>query len=476
MASILSNASIASGGRLLNAGIGILVTVLLTRLLSPAGYGVYGAILSYAMLFQIAGDLGLYLTLTRLLGKSRAHTADIGPTVSLRIIILLVLFTIGLLFAKLFAPLPNVYPTLAILMIGLLLQSLSQLCVGLYQAKSVIWPATLGDTIGRLMQLSGIAWVFFYNHSQDAVLMAALMFTTAAAAAFAVHVYFLPHRHLFWPRISLSRWRVLIKVSWPLGLLLVLNTIYFRVDMVMLPIWRSPAEVGLYALAYRIIENLLFFPAMFGGLLLPRFSKLAQTSDRRAKQLLAETLKIVLLCSAGVGLVLLAVPDVLITYIAGQQFLGAAPLLQVLTLALVCMCFGNIFGFVLVAQGKSKALALLYSFLVVFNIIGNWLFIPVFGATAAAWTTVGTEILASATAGYLVLRQIKLSIEGRWILRWGLALAITIGAAFILPPAMPGLIRLLSIALLFTAMQALFGTVSKNQFPTLLHRTPETYE
>lgn len=470
MASILSNASIASGGRFINAGIGIFVTVLLTRLLTPAGYGQYSAILSYAMLFQIAGDLGLYLTLTRLLGKSSQHRADIAAAVSLRMSLLGVLFFIGLLGAHIFSPFPGLNLALGILMVGLLLQSLSQLCIGIYQAASTIWPATVGDCLGRLIQLAGIGWVFWVG-SRQAVLLATVMFTAGAAVAFIVHLYLLPHRRFFWPRVSWPQWQELIKVSWPLGLLLVLNTIYFRVDMVMLPIWRHASEVGLYALAYRLIENLLFFPAMFGGLLLPHFSQ--ALASERGRHLLSETLKVIVLGASAISLLLLVLPEVIIGYIGGSQFLGAAILVKILTIAFILMCFGNIFGFVLVAQGKNKTLLTLYAILVGLNITANVIFIPRFGAVAAAWITVVTELIAASTAGVIVVRSIRPSYDTFWFLRWVGATAVSVAVTMSLPAALPGLLKLAVALALFGALQALVGTIKKNQFPHLLHK-PET--
>ena len=100
----------------------------------------------------------------------------------------------------------------------------------------------------------------------------------------------------------------------------------------------------------------------------------------------------------------------LITFISGAQYAPAAPLLQILCLALAIMFVGNLFGFTLVALRQQRALLKLYSSLMIGNILLNLLFIPHFGAYAAAWTTVATEGAATLVAGLLVWRLIPFSV------------------------------------------------------------------
>ncbi len=469
-ASVLSNATIATIGRVLNAAIGLVITALLTRLLSPLGYGAYIALLSYGTLWQIGADFGLYLTLTRLLGKSRVeHEGDIAAIVSLRLLLLGLVFGLALIGVVFFSPIPNPLLPLLCILVGLGFQSLSQLCIGIYQSHSRMLPATIGDSVGRFVQLGAIAWIFWAGITAHTVLLAALIFTIGTAIAFIIHWWYLPSRHHFWPKVALPQWRELIKISWPLGALLILNTIYFRIDMIMLPLWRSAIEVGLYALAYRLIENILFFPAMFGGLLLPHLSS-GNATTAYLKLLLGETLKVVALGASLFALILLILPEPIIFYIGGSQFMAAVPLVRVLALALICMCFGNIFGFVLVAQGRNKTLFTLYMCLVVFNVTANWIFIPHLGALAAAWITVVTEAIATVTAGILVLSHIGLRVEYKWLAQWFGATTMSFIAAIYIPASMPGIVRLVVATVLFLAFHVLVGTIKKTHFSRLLHR------
>ena len=65
-------------------------------------------------------------------------------------------------------------------------------------------------------------------------------------------------------------WRALLRASLPVGLALALNEAYVRADSVIISIYRDFDEVGLYSLAYRILELSTLLGAAFLDLDLPR--------------------------------------------------------------------------------------------------------------------------------------------------------------------------------------------------------------
>ncbi|MEK7500331.1 MAG: polysaccharide biosynthesis C-terminal domain-containing protein, partial [Patescibacteria group bacterium] len=170
----------------------------------------------------------------------------------------------------------------------------------------------------------------------------------------------------------------------------------------------SLEEVGWYGLAYKIIENGLFFPAMLGGLLLPHISSaIAVKNMQRVQDIVSQGL----LLSSHIGVIIITMLIVfarpIVAFIAGAGFNPSVPLLRVLSIALAIMFLGNIFGFALIALSRQRTLAVLYGFLVFFNIISNVLLIPEYGALAAAWITVATEAIAMLTGAYIVHSTIR---------------------------------------------------------------------
>lgn len=399
--SIIANTAVALGGRFVQVSLGIFVIAVTSRFLGEAAFGIYSTLLAYGSLLLIGADFGLYLTLTREVGREPATTQSVLSDITwLRLASLTVAFAVGSLVIRYIPALQPFLVAFWLIALGLSAQSISQLFMGVFQARSVVWRATVGDLIGRCVQIFILIAAAVSLLRVERVTAITLAFTAGTCTALLIHRLLLP---IAWRLTSPPLWekvRTIVRESWPAAAILILNAVYFRIDTVMLSLWRPAVEVGLYSLAYRIIESALFLPAMFGGLLLPHLSK--QTGVPRS--LLEEALTATAWVGAGVALVLALLARPIIIALSGLPFVGAASLLAILCLALFAMFFGNLFGFTLVARGKQRALMRLYLGLVIFNIFGNLLFIPRYGAVAAAWTTVATEIIAATVAGFLVWR------------------------------------------------------------------------
>ena len=72
---------------------------------------------------------------------------------------------------------------------------------------------------------------------------------------------------------------MLVLAALPLGLALTLNEIYLRADTVIISLYRTDREVGLYGLAWRICELVALFPVVILEAGLP--GALAVRGDRR---------------------------------------------------------------------------------------------------------------------------------------------------------------------------------------------------
>ena len=474
-ASILTNAGIASLGRIATTLIGLVVFALITRLLGPATFGSYVVMLSAATLVQLAADFGLYLTLTRDIAKHPEHEVEYTRNLlTLRLTLLIALFAIFLISSPAIPTLRSLLPALSIITLGFIAQSISQLYLGVFQTRSVIWRATAGDVSGRLTQLVAIIVLPVFVAPLTAAVIA---FTAGTLIALLVHHVLLPTRRVIRLAFKWSLWRQVIRVSWPLGAFLLLNAIYFRIDLLMLDFFRPATEVGLYGAAYRLIEHALFFPAMLGGLLLPRFAEAIKGQPKSpgqaapAARLFGQSLHLVAVFVGLFLLMLLFFAQPILSLIAGPQFADASPLLRILSVALVVMFFGQIIGFALVAYERQRFLLMLYATLAVFNVVANLLVIPTWGAAGAAWTTVATEALA-VTAALLAIRQ---QFELRLNISRLSALVITLGASLLVGSALPASLSWVVQALIVAAVYALAATatgLTRRQTVSLLFARP----
>lgn len=463
--SVLTNTTIASIGRVINAIGGVVVIGLLARLQGPAWIGVYTLLLAYGAILQMMADAGLYLTLTRQIGEPQAEEKKIlSRIVSLRFCLFVIVFISGGLATFFIPSLRDQGLTYSFVALGLLFQSLSQLFMGVYQKHGLIWRATMGDLVGRLVQI--LALLLLLPHGIS-LTTAMAIFATSAAVSWLFHWQWLPHKPVVRFRKEWPIWRHILRVSWPLGLVLLLNTIYFRIDTLILSLFRSPEEVGWYGVAYRVMESGLFFPAMFGGLLLPRLAHSLADNRAEAKQWLEEGLHFVLLAVGFVVAVMITQAEPIIRLIAGTQFIPAAPLLAILSLALSFMCLGTVFGFTLVALGRQRAMVILSSLLIIGNIILNLSLIPIYGAKAAAWVTVATEAVATISAAWLVWQKIPYRFPLGLLVRLAGATIITVSFIQLFPLNWPGGVRIVLASGVYIIAVVVTGLYTARHFRLL---------
>lgn len=96
MASVLTNTAVSLVGRGVSAGIGVVVTAILGRLLGASGFGLYSLVLSFGAILHVLSDGGLYVTLTREITKHPKQEQKIFSAImGLRITSLVVVFIAG---------------------------------------------------------------------------------------------------------------------------------------------------------------------------------------------------------------------------------------------------------------------------------------------------------------------------------------------------------------------------------------------
>lgn len=450
---------------MINMVLGVVVTAMVTRLLGPEIFGSYVLLLSLGAILQLVADFGLYLTLGREMAQNpQGENEILSQIASLRLFLLLSVFTLAAVVIYFMPRFQFLFWSFVVVAAGLIFQSLSQLFMGVYQYYQSVWRATAGDLLGRLAQILGVAVVGFYAATLDTMVA---MFALSTAVAYLMHQVLLPVKK--WRLvIRWADWRRIAATSWPLGAMLLVNAIYFRVDVLILSWFRPTFEVGWYGAAYRVVESFLFFPAMLGGLLLPRLAEsLRDGKTDVAGKYIGEGLVLVLATGLYVLVILGVFSKGVVMFIAGGSFIEAAPLLSVLSVALAIMFAGNLFGFSLVAMKKQLLLLNCYVVLAVFNTVANIMFVPFYGAMAAAWTTVLTELAATSYAAYHVTRGVKLDIRRFCLPRLFVVGLFSFGAAYFLPAEANLFVKIIVVTLLYLVLLYLAGILEWRKFSML---------
>ncbi|MEI8103912.1 MAG: flippase [Candidatus Moraniibacteriota bacterium] len=404
-----------------NSLVKILSTVLalvslgmVTRYLGADGFGDYAVTLTFFALFNALGDLGLANTLTREISRENADEKHlIGRIFTLRLGIsfLVLLITPILLF---FLPYTlEVKQGIFLTSLAFVFSSAYQLLNGVFQKHLTLYKVSFIELAGKVLQvfLIGLGTMLHWG----------FLFIVSSLLFYMIFNFFLvlwfAHRIVpFKLDYDVHFWKKFLHESLPVGITAIITFAYFKTDTLLLSFFKTNTEVGFYNVAYKIIENLTFFPALLIGLLLPIFSRFIFTDREKFTITADKTFKVFLVCLLPLLLGGISLAPKIILLIAGAGFADSIPLLRILLLALAGIFFGNFFNAVLLAGNQQKRLMWALGGVAISNIIINSFLIWRFSYWGAAFTTCLTELSVALIGWYLT--QKYLHYTPRWLAFW----------------------------------------------------------
>jgi len=408
---IAYNTIVSAGARIIAVALSLVSIGFITRYLGKEGFGNYSLILAFLYVFNILADFGLYSLMTREISRPGADEKKIASNIfTLRIVALLIFLGLGVILVWFFPYTNQVKLGVVIVSLGYFFLSASQVLMGVFQKYLRIDKAGFADIIGRLIQLGLVVIFIRLNLGFFSILWALII---SCFGNFILNWIFTRKHIALTLAFDFSLWKEIIKVAIPIAASLVLVLIYFKFDTIFLSlkfINRSSinpmVDVGIYNVAYKILEGLIFFPSMFVGIIMPLLSKFAFSNLDEFKKTFQKTLDVLIIFIVPLimGILFLSLPVVVL--IGGDQFKVSAPVLQILSFAIGLIFLGNLFGHSIIALNKQKAGAWIYFSGMIFNVLTNLLFIPRYSYFAAASTTVATELLVTVLMMYLIYKTI----------------------------------------------------------------------
>ena len=300
--------------------------------------------------------------------------------------------------------------------IGFFFLSMHQLLLGVFQKHLAMHWAALAEVVGRGVQLALVYLVFIKGiggdsaHTNNFFLFIAIM-SVASFVIFCSTFLFARRYIKIGLRFDFAYWGKIIKTTWPIALSIVLTLVYFKIDTIFLSLMKPAADVGIYGVAYRVLEGLIFFPAIFSGIMMPILSRNAVNDRARFNEVLKKSLRAITIFAAPVVVGGVILSYSITTLIGGDAFTVAGAPMQALFVAIGLIFFGNILGRAIVALDIQKKAISAYLFGVVLNIVLNLIFIPKYSYMGAAWSTVLTEFFIVIFLFWIVFAKTKISLD-----------------------------------------------------------------
>ena len=198
--------------------------------------------------------------------------------------------------------------------------------------------------------------------------------------------------HIPLPEISPQTWSIFLPVCIVMGFSSLMSMIYDQIDVVMLKYFRADAELGTYVASYGLMTMALSFLPIIAQVFAPLLSETAGRG-RKAGNRNAEQRYLRWFGHATVGLALpIAVGGFILAgpitrFVFGPQYLESGLLFRWLTLTILTAPAASYCGAQLIPNGREKKYLVSVLTGASTNVALNLVFIPKYGAIAAAFTT-----------------------------------------------------------------------------------------
>ncbi|MEK9155678.1 MAG: flippase [Patescibacteria group bacterium] len=399
---IASNTAAQIIGRIFVLALTLISIKLITNYLGPTGTGYYTAIITYLSFFIVIADFGLFSVAVREISKRQSERESILRNVFLvRLISALAatLVAIGVIFLSNYSPEVK-YGVLAAALFPVfnLIGSVYDM---IFQSKLMMQKVAIAEVASKAVAVTAIYLVIL---TQTGFYGIVATISLAALTSFLIKAW-LSRRDLpFGLKYDHESSINIIKMALPLGIVFIVNNIYFKIDTLMLFYFKGAADVGIYSVAYRVLETTLFAGSYLSSSLKPLLATSVENDKPKAEKAVTQANIFLLFMALIIAIICIVFPREIILFLSNSDFLAGAPALVILGFAAVFIYVGGLFGEVMIAKDMRRTMIKVSGFILLFNIGLNLLLIPRYSYLGAAIATLASEIILL-VIGYTVARR-----------------------------------------------------------------------
>ena len=431
---IASNTLAQILSKAITALISIFLIGILTKYLPIEQYGSYNKVYNYLGIFAFLADLGLYAIMIREISLKKISAEKIVWNIlTLRIILGFITIVLALWIA-LFVPGlsdPLVIWAIAIVWIFTLVSLVNSALLALMQSQMKMEFSLFSVVFGKVINISLVAFFLIYLF-QDGNMESIAFLSVFVAGLIGIVVNTLCN-YIYASKMAriklLFDWDYIREIfikALPYGAALFLSVVYFKIDIFLIPFFepqkQADISIALYALPMKIVEVLMVLGWFYLNSLLPTLTEKYDRKDKEALwNLLGISLKLLLSFSILIYFLGNLFAKETIAIISTPEYLNPSShtfnSVEALSLVLGVLIFhftALAFMYMLIASWRQSVLLKINFFVVLLNIIGNILFIPLYSFMWAAYITLFSQGLLMCISAYIVLREIRIPYKFYW--------------------------------------------------------------
>jgi O-antigen/teichoic acid export membrane protein len=411
--------------------LGVASSVVLLRHLGVSDFGRYGTVIALVGIATGLAEAGLNMTGSRelsLLPPGDRRRQLLGALLGARLLLLVVAALAAVGFAAVAGYSSEMVAGTALVGGGAVLVGIQStltlpLVVGLRNGL-----LSINEVLKQVILVAGVLALAVAGAALTSFFALQILVGVGALVA----VPFLVRRSdLAWPSLSREDLRQLAFTALPVALAAVLTAFYMRMLIVMASLLTSEYQTGLFVTSSRVLEMIGGLAMLITGVILPVATVAARDDRPRVRYVLEHTTKLAMVVGGLIALVVVVAARPIVVLLGGEDFAGAAPVLQLQ--APVVLTIFVIYTWVafLIADGRRRALVQCMlvgtSALLVFGIA---LIARLDAEGAALAAVIADVVLAGVTL--VAVRRVgdgRVGIQRSYLARYVLALGAGAGAA-----------------------------------------------
>lgn len=397
-------------------------------------YGIYFAFFNFSLIISIVFDFGINNYSTQLSAQNITEAKKLFSSILGLRILLMLLYLSGIGLIKVFITLSwTEYKLILLLGLNQFLIANIAFFRSYFAGQQRFRLDAFLSVLDRLLLIISLGYIIYFypdgfklidieSYSIFQFVCYALSFLIAGGLT----IYYMRPK-FEWPNFGTIL--PIVKKALPFALLIVLMTLYTRIDaLLLLHISLNGAqEAAYYAQAYRLIDALYMFAMVFAGLLYPMFSKLIKEKPEVIATLVSQAAKLLLGSSLAFIIFSLMRGSLLIDQIYNSTSVDSGGILFLLSIAFFGMASNLIYGSLLTANSSLKVLNSISFIGLLVNISLNLILLPKVlngAAVIAAGVAAFTQILVAMAQAFYCKRLFALPFIDRHFYRYPLLIFI----------------------------------------------------
>lgn len=384
---------------------GLAVNFGLARLLGVAEYGSFGLVMSVLVVVELFVITGIPEVMQKFGGERPEAMAQlVKQTLRWQMLYTVLVFAAFELSAPLLAQWfrdPSLTPLLRIAGFDIIVYGLYKYFLGVQNGLHRFAQYTRLGITYSLSRVAAILLLVWLGFSVQGALIGN-MIASAAALLLALMFYRPTKERVETQPLRYGAWAAQ-NVLYFVGL-----NAFFALDLWFIKYFLSAEEVGLYVSAAVLAKLSYFMSIAISAVLLPSLSRaIALQDEKRATELTQDTLRYLLIFLTLAIVIVALTANELIALFFGKEFVGAAPVLSLLTAGLSGVTLMAVINTIMIARNRMAACFVMVLVLVAVDVVLNIVLVPRYQLMGGAMATSLVGGCGAVLALWHIRREVK---------------------------------------------------------------------